>query len=225
VSFSPDATRVAFGGADKVLRVVRLSEGRELFRFDQHTDWVLATAFTLDGKRVVTGGRDKSIKLVDADSGKFVDEINKPVEAVLCLARHPKREEIVFGGDGGTVRTYKIPEKPVRTEGNDNVYQLKELDRLPGPVQAIAYSPSGDSIAVGGSSDEARIYKTDGARVATLKGHQGAIFAIAFRPDGQQIVTGGLDGHVRFYDAKSGKLVSQFVPVPLRPRTSTAAVR
>src|SRR5262249_20154134 len=104
-----------------------------------------------------------------------------------------------------------------RTAANNDVNLIKEFERQPGPVQAIAYSPDGESIAVGGTSSEVRIYKLDGKRVATLKGHEGAIFSIVFHPAKKELVTGGYDGKVRLYESESGRLITTFLPVPITP--------
>jgi WD40 repeat protein len=46
VSFSPDASKVAVGCADKTVRAFSLSDGREVMKCDNHIDWVFATAFS-----------------------------------------------------------------------------------------------------------------------------------------------------------------------------------
>ncbi|CAA9420066.1 MAG: hypothetical protein AVDCRST_MAG64-2822, partial [uncultured Phycisphaerae bacterium] len=117
LSFAPDGKTVAVGGADKVARRIRVDDGAVVTDFRAHADWVLATAFTLDGKQMVTGGRDKAMKLVDVETGRFVDDINNPVEQVLCLARHPTEERVLYGGDLGTARVYKISDNQGRTAG------------------------------------------------------------------------------------------------------------
>src|SRR5438445_10902329 len=101
-SFSPDGERVAFGCADKTVRLIGVSDGKELMRFDNHSDWVLATAFTVDGKRLLSGSRDRAMKLIDVANGQFIDDINKLLESVLCMARHPKDDIVACGVDLGT---------------------------------------------------------------------------------------------------------------------------
>jgi len=44
-SFSPDGKSVAFGCPDKTVRLIGVSDGKELMKFDNHSDWVLATTF------------------------------------------------------------------------------------------------------------------------------------------------------------------------------------
>lgn len=217
ISFSPDGQRAAVGCADKTVRVIGLSDGKELLRFDNHSDWVLGTTFTLDGKRLLSGGRDRALKLIDATSGQFIDDVNKLLEEVLCLARHPKADQVAYGGAQGTPRLYKISDNQGRTSANNDVNLIREFERLPGPVYAVAFSSDGQMLAVAGAANEARIYRiNDGSRVATLKGHEGALFAIAFHPSRNEVATGGFDGKVRIYDSASGSLKTEFVPVPIR---------
>jgi WD40 repeat protein len=160
------------------------------------------------------------MKLIDASNSQFIDDINKLLENVLCIARHPKEDLIVYGGDQGVSRIYKISENQGRTAANNDVNLIKEYERLGGPVQAIAWSRNGTNIAVGGASPEVRVYTAgkDGKRVATLKGHEGAIFSLAFSPTTNWLAAGGFDGTLRIYDylAKSNQLVREFVPVPLK---------
>ena len=218
ISFSPESERVAIGCADKTVRIIAIKDGKELLKFDNHSDWVFGATFTLNGKRLLTGSRDRAMKLIDASNGQFIDDINKLLEPVLCIARHPKEDVVVYGGESGSTRTYKIAENQGRTAANKDVNLLKEFDRLPGPVHAVAYSADGALIASGGSDSEVRIYNAkEGKRVATLKGHEGAIFTLAFNPRPNQIAAGGYDGKVRIYGTTKGELIKEFVPVPLGP--------
>jgi len=100
---------------------------------------------------------------------------------------------------------------------------LREFERQPGPVCSIAYSPDGNSIAVGNVDGEVRIYKTsDGSRLATLKENKGAVFALKFHPTKNQLVTGGYDGKVRIFELPDGKMLNAFDPVPIKEADKVA---
>ena len=94
-------------------------------------------------------------------------------------------------------------------------------------MQAIAWSPNGTNIAVAGAAPEVRVFTAgkDGKRVATFKGHEGAVFALAFHPTTNWLAAGGFDGTVRIYDyaTKSNQLVRAFVPVPIKGGAQTAS--
>lgn len=220
ISFAPDGQSVAFGAADKTVRRVNVADGKLLLEFKAHADWVLGTFFTLDGKQLVSAGRDKAMKLIDVEHARFVDDINNPLEACISLARHPKEERVLYGGDLGTARIYRISDNQNRTAGRNDTNRLKEFERQPGPVTAVAFSPDGAAAALG-SVGEVRVYETgDGSkRLATLSSHTGPVFSIAWSPDGAVIATGGFDGMVRLFDAKSGNLLKQFPSVPLKSDT------
>src|ERR1043166_1446019 len=218
ITFSPDATKVAVGCADKTVRIIEIKDGKELLKFDSHGDWVLGTTFTVNGKRLLTGSRDRAMKLIDAANGQFIDDINKLLEPVLCIARHPTEDVVAYGGDTGAIRVYKIAENQGRTAAKNDVKQIKEFERMPGAVRAIAYSPDGSLIAAGGSHEEVRLYNAkDGKRAATLKGHIGAIFTLSFNPRTNHLATAGYDGNVRIYETGKGEMLREFAPVPLQP--------
>jgi WD40 repeat protein len=220
IAFSPDSTKVAVGGADKSVRIFSIEDGKELLKFDNHSDWVFGTAFLADGKRFLSGSRDRAMKLIDVSNGQFIDDINKLLDGVLCIARHPKEDQIVYGGESGSLRIYRISENQGRTAANNDVNLIKEYERLGGPAQAVAWAQNGTNIAVGGASPEVRVYTAgkEGRKVATLKGHEGAVFSVAFHPTTNWIATGGFDGQLRIYDylAKSNQLLRAFVPVPIQ---------
>lgn len=223
ISWSPDGTRVATGGADKSVRVTRVSDGKELVKFDNHGDWVFRTAWLADGSRFLSASRDRAIKLIDATNGQFIDDINKLLEPIDCMARHPREDWAAYGGAEGGLRLYRAKENQDRTAGNNDVNLVREFERQPGPVHAVAFNPDGTLLAAGGTGDEVRVYETaTGKRKLTLKGHAGPVFALRFSPDGRRLYSAGFEGIVRVFDPASGGLLAIFHPVPLTPARQTA---
>jgi len=177
----------------------------------------------VDGARILSGSRDRAMKLINAVNGQFIDDINKLLESVVCFSRHPREDLIAYGGDLGTPRIYRMVENQGRTAANNDVNLVREFERQPGAVRAIAYGSDGGTIAVAGAPGEVRLYRTsDGGRAATLGGHQGAVFALAYHPSKPLIATGGFDGLIREFDTATGQLLAVFLPIELKPTVPAA---
>jgi len=61
-----------------------------------------------------------------------------------------------------------------------------------------------------------------GQLVSKFEGEKGAVYALAYRPDGRQVASAGFDGVIRLNDPQTGKLIKEFVPVPLSAAAVTA---
>jgi WD40 repeat protein len=223
ISFSPDATRVACGGADKSVRVLNVADGAELMKFDNHSDWVFRTTFTLDGKRLLSGGRDSAMKLINIENGQLIDDINKLLEPVLSFSRHPKQDQVIYGGELGNARIYKISDNQGRTAANNDNNLIKEFERQPGPVYSVAFSPDGSHVAIGSTASEVKVFKADGSPAATLKGHEGAVFAIAWHPSRAEVLTAGYEGKLRIFNSSNGDLIKTLIPFPIEARKEVAS--
>ena len=70
-------------------------------------------------------------------------------------------------------------------------------------------------------SGEVRVYNTADAKlISKMTGFKGGIFAVAYRPDGKMVASAGFEGTVYLHDPDTGKLLREFVPVPLTAKTS-----
>jgi len=214
-SISPDAKLVAVGCTDNTVRIVDAASGKELHRMGAHENWVLGTVFGGDGKRIVSVGRDRAAKLTDAASGGFLENINLLRGELAAVARHPSKEIVVIGGDERIPYLY-LMDRPKVMKIADDTTLVRKLERQNGAITALAWSPDGRKIAVGGAAPEVNVYDAEsGARVAACKGHAAGIYTVAFSPDSRVVAAAGFDGTVRLYDAGSGELKKAFVPVPL----------
>jgi WD40 repeat protein/mono/diheme cytochrome c family protein len=126
-------------------------------------------------------------------------------------------DEILVAGADGQPRLYKVHREVKRVIGDD-ANKVREYDKFPGRLYAVAFDKSGRYFAAGSSLDgtgEARVYETDsGKRVSKFEAVTTPVYAVAFRPDGKAVATAGFDGLVRLTDPATGKLVKEFVPVP-----------
>ena len=67
--FSPDAKRIASGGADKYLRTFDVATSQQLRRFEGHTNYVLGVAWQGNGQIIATAGADNTVKVWESETG------------------------------------------------------------------------------------------------------------------------------------------------------------
>jgi len=243
ISWSADNTKVAFGCADNTVRVIDIAEGKQILYQGAHTDWVLGTTFSADSSYVASVSRDMSLKLTEVATQRFIDNITSITPGalkggLLTVSRRPQKtqkmakvppdapntaakiyDELLIGGSDGVPRLYKMHREEKRVIGDD-ANKVREFEAMPGRIWASCWNADGSLFAVGSSLDskgEVRVYKPeDSKRVAKFEGQQGAVYAVVFHPDGQQVASAGFDGVVRINDPQTGKLLKEFVPVPLK---------
>ena len=224
LSFSPDASRVAFGSSDHTVRVISIADEKELVKFDNHGDWVFGTVFSTDGSHFVSCSRDTALKLVEVETGSFVDDVNssnKGYGEINAIARHPNADHVLSVGEDRIPRLYRMFRQTRRDVGNTDFNLIRAYEPQSGSIDAVAFSADGSKFAVGSSSGEARIYNvSEGKRLLTLPGDTVSVFALAFHPDGTQLSTGGFDGKIRVFDANTGKQLNIFMSVPIEADAS-----
>ncbi|KAF9573679.1 hypothetical protein EC968_008195 [Mortierella alpina] len=72
-------------------------------------------------------------------------------------------------------------------------------------VGSCAYSPDGNTLAVGLGKGTIKLYTTaTWETTLTLSGHTTVVWGVAFSPDGQKIASGSGDNTVRLWDATTG---------------------
>ena len=206
-------------------------------------DWVVDTAFSQDGEHLISVSRDMTMKLTEVPTQRFIDNVTSITPGALkggLLAvalrppKDPKRmqkvppdtpklapkpyDELLIGGSDGVPKLYKMHREAKRVIGDD-FNKVREYEALPGRIYAVAFSADGNRFAAGSSLDgtgEVRVYQSDdGKRVSQFAGQKGAVYALAYHPGGKLVASAGFDGTVRLNDPDTGKLIKEFIPVPV----------
>jgi WD40 repeat protein len=185
VAFSADG-RLASGGVDGSVRVWDVERGQELLTLRGHTSFVTSLAFTPNGHQLVSSSDDGLVRVwdatplrQDANPGDELLTLTDHTDCVNTLAFHPALPLLATGGSDGTLRLWGTragfaPGKVVRPG--------------PGTVDALAFDPSGERLAVtdlGGGLCGILDAGTMELRVKLEKLEDETPHRLAFSPDGK----------------------------------------
>ena len=117
-----------------------------------------------------------------------------------------------------------IARKP-RVIGDDFNF-IRQYEPMPGRLFSAEFNADGSQLVAAssdGAAGEVRVYQTDDAKlVCRCEGNKGPVYTVAFSPDGKTVASGGFDGLVRLNDSQTGKLIREFVPVPVVAKVAAA---
>ena len=220
-AFSPDGKVLATGGQDMMIRLWDVATGKELASLPGHKLAVTALAFSRDGKWLVSASgaladgtgnpyekfvvptrMAAEIKIWDVATRKEIKTLLGHQRGILSLAISPDAQTIATASADGTVKLW--------TDALGNL-RTNQLSGFKGPMMAVAISPDGRSVAVGGGNPYQLGSVLKIFDLATLqermsfKGHEGPVFAVTFSPDGKTLASAGMDLIVRIWDLATGE--------------------
>jgi WD40 repeat protein len=107
LAFSPDGTRLAFGGDQNTTAVLNTSDYSQVWRQTGGNHEVLAVAFSPDGKLLATGSSDKTVSLYQAADGVLLGTLEGHFAAVYGLAFSPDGGRLASADAIGTIRVWE----------------------------------------------------------------------------------------------------------------------
>lgn len=199
---------MASAGADKKVILWSMPDGKPLHTLT--ADGVVrALAMAPDGKLLASAGDTNTIQLWDVGGGKPGAKLADHTDWVLSLTFSPDGKQLASGGYDGTVRLWDLASNklvisiPARPPAPPNTPPSP-----PNVVWALAYSPDGKLLALGGSDGPIHLVNpADGKIVRSMPGHTSTVTALAFHPSGTVLVSGSKDRTVKLWNPTNGQAI------------------
>lgn len=203
LAWSPDGTRIASAGADRVIRVHNIDTGKEELTIEDHADWVMGLAFSPDGKKLASASRDKTSKVFDAITGESLVTFNGHGESVYDVAFTPDGKQVVTSG----------ADKQIRIWNEGDAKEVKKIGGFGGDIFRLELTKDGH-IFTACADKNAREHQVDGKALKTYGGHAEWVYTIAVSPETNALATGTYDGKIHLFNTQDGKEVRSFVAAP-----------
>jgi len=192
-----------------------LETGREIQRFEGHTERIRAVAFSPDGKQVLTGaGRggdlsfrssDNSARLWDVATGKEVRRFVGHTGYVHTVQFSPNGVWVLTAARDSTARVWE------RASGRE-LFLFSGLDYVAHVSPMVAFSPDGREIVgllAGGHG--IRVWRAaTGKELYTIGRDRGFFDSVEFSPDARLLLTASSAGTAGTWDTSTGTQVEAF---------------
>ncbi len=200
VAFSPDGTRIAFGGQIGAVRVACCHEDGESEALPLRLPGmarVTSLAYTPDGRSILCGTGDRSLRV----PGHLYVLDPTPLGVRLSLEARLGVQHVAVRSDGKQVALGTGEGHRLGWTADWAV--LPSVWRAGSTSPAVAYSPDGAILAVA-YGFAINLYRVVGDQYdGMLRGHKGKVTSLAFTPDGRKLISGSWDRTARIWDVAS----------------------
>ena len=198
VAFSRDATQVASGSFDALVRIHGLKSGKALKEMRGHGSYVNEVAFSPDGGRLVSGSSDGTVRVWDPRTCECVAQWKPPQPAAAELSVNT----VTFmpSNPAHVLVCNRSSSVHVMTLGGELVQTLSSGKREGGDFVATCVSPLGGWVHCLGEDSHLYTFEVkEGKLQHLLKCHEKDCIGLCIHPHRNLVATWSEDGTLKLW--------------------------
>ncbi|MCB0189069.1 MAG: WD40 repeat domain-containing protein, partial [Caldilineaceae bacterium] len=204
IAFSPDGARLASGGSRGLIKLWHATTLEEVQTLHGHRDNVRCVAWSPDGAIMFSGSFDQTVRLWNIERGQCEAMLTQS-DIVWSAALSSDGQTLALCSGDSSIRICEV-------KANWRIEMVKILQGHRSVLPAVAFSPSGELLALGGSTDPIRLWDiTQRAPqcVSTLQSHDWTE-VLAFSPDGRYLASTGAtnDNAIHLWDVATRQCIN-----------------
>ncbi|KAG9062248.1 WD repeats region domain-containing protein [Linnemannia hyalina] len=210
-AYSPDGKifGVGFEGGDIGIYMYDTTSWNRIHTLQGHRDVVTALAFLETGRQLLASSWDK-ICSWDCETWQSRVIVTGHATSYFCYAYNvafsPCGRFIATAGDEEESPDMLEPTLSFRLWDSRTSTAISELNGLDKGIRNLAFSPSGQVIAITYMDGTTRLSHTrTGLPGLALESENGSICCCAYSPGGQRIVSGHREGKITLWESATGK--------------------
>jgi serine/threonine protein kinase/WD40 repeat protein len=204
ISIAIEGTVLAVGHESGDLSVWDTEAGKELIRFQAHSQNVNAVVFSPDSSLIASGGKSACIGVWDATTGERITGLGQARWSINSLAFSTKGDKLVAGCGDQSIKAWDVHDGTL----------LNDFHADWGAIDTLAFSGDGKTLISGASCNSVRFWDVHGLPGRIEKSsplrHQPPLskrvymghvtFCFDVRPDAEEVVMTRFDGYAISWD-------------------------
>jgi WD40 repeat protein len=204
VAYNPQGTRLASGEKNGVIHLWTIDDWghyqlRHTIQASQRDVW--AIAISPDGQTLASTALDRRVRLWDVETGACLQSLDLPDTHARTISFDPQGTRLAVAQVNGNIRLWNIVDRAL-------VENTQTLRHTQAPINAVAFTPSGELLVSGAAEPILCIWDTmTGEKRHALSGCGQAIKDVALWPSSNIMASTGTDGLIRLSDIASGSVL------------------
>jgi len=213
---SPDQTKVALGGTDRLVKIYLTQTGELEHKIKKHTDWITALAFSPNGEMLASADRNGGLTVWDTDNGQELFTTAGHKGAVTALSWRTDSKLIASSSEDGTVKLWES------TEGK----QAKTWNAHNGGALSVAYARDGRLVSCGRDGGVAT-WNAEGVKQKSFEFFGEMALRCSWNHDSRGVIASDFVGRVSIWNATNAARLGEFDsnPLPLADRIAALEKR